>query len=189
MNFINWILMIVFILLLFFLIQQQIQMKKGEGKKRYAIAVFNDKIKGTVLFTQESPMNMRIDIKLTGLGKNRKRGFHIHQFGDLSDHCTSMCAHFNPDGEHHGGLDSKVRHAGDLGNVVSNENGECQMTLYAKGIQLTGEKYNIIGRGLIIHEDEDDLGLGGKEDSLTTGHAGKRSACAVIGISKLNQPC
>ena len=42
----------------------------------------------------------------------------------------------------------------------------------------------IIGRSIIIHEDEDDLGLGNFEDSKTTGHSGKRIACSVIGISK-----
>ncbi len=36
---------------------------------------------------------------------------------------------------------------------------------------------------------EDDLGLGMYPDSLTTGHSGKRSACSVIGYSKLNKPC
>ena len=51
-------------------------------------------------------------------------------------------------------------------------------------IKLRGTKCNIIGRGLIIHADEDDLGLGGFPDSLTTGHSGKRIACAVIGYSK-----
>jgi Cu-Zn family superoxide dismutase len=51
-------------------------------------------------------------------------------------------------------------------------------------IRLRGKKANIIGRGLIIHADEDDLGKGGKEDSLITGHAGKRVACAVIGHAK-----
>ena len=51
-------------------------------------------------------------------------------------------------------------------------------------IQLKGNKYNIIGHGLIIHEDEDDLGLGGNEESLKTGNAGKRIACAVIGYAR-----
>ncbi len=32
----------------------------------------------------------------------------------------------------------------------------------------------------MIHEDPDDLGLGGHDDSLKTGHAGKRITCAVI---------
>jgi Cu-Zn family superoxide dismutase len=51
-------------------------------------------------------------------------------------------------------------------------------------IKLRGTKCNIIGRGLIIHEDEDDLGRGGQKDSLVTGHAGKRIACAVIGYAR-----
>jgi Cu/Zn superoxide dismutase len=39
------------------------------------------------------------------------------------------------------------------------------------------------GRSVIIHADMDDLGLGDKPDSLTTGHSGKRIACAIIGRS------
>jgi Cu-Zn family superoxide dismutase len=44
-------------------------------------------------------------------------------------------------------------------------------------------KSNIIGRGLIIHEDEDDCGKGGNAKSLKTG---KRISCAVIGYAKQN---
>jgi Cu-Zn family superoxide dismutase len=55
-------------------------------------------------------------------------------------------------------------------------------------IKLRG-KCNIIGRGLIIHQDEDDCGKGDNEASLTTGNAGKRTACAIIGYSKENFSC
>jgi Cu-Zn family superoxide dismutase len=40
------------------------------------------------------------------------------------------------------------------------------------------------GRSVIVHADPDDLGLGEEQDSKTTGHSGKRIACAVIGRSE-----
>jgi len=36
----------------------------------------------------------------------------------------------------------------------------------------------------VIHEGVDDLGRGGHEQSKTTGNAGGRLACGVIGITK-----
>jgi Cu-Zn family superoxide dismutase len=77
----------------------------------------------------------------------------------------------------------KDRHVGDLGNLKSNAKGEAKYTFYDDVIGLRGTKTNIIGRGLIIHADEDDCGQGGQPDSLITGHAGKRIACSVIGYA------
>ena len=37
---------------------------------------------------------------------------------------------------------------------------------------------------LQVHEDEDDLGRGGFPDSKTTGHAGGRLACGVVGYAQ-----
>jgi len=151
-----------------------------------AIAVFqNDSVKGIVLFTEILEQNtVKIDVNIVGLNKNAKHGFHVHEAGDLSDKCASMCAHFNPYGKTHGGPDSKVRHVGDLGNLTTNSKGEAKYTFYDDVIKLRGSKANIIGRGLIIHADEDDCGMGGNAESLKTGNAGKRIGCAVIGYSK-----
>ena len=156
-------------------------------KPVYAIAVFNDKIKGTVKFTEDLGNNrIVIDLNITGLKPNSAHGFHVHEAGDLTDKCTSMCAHFNPYGKTHGCPGSKERHVGDLGNIKTNSRGEAKYSFYDNVIKLRGNKCNIIGRGLIIHEDEDDCGMGNNAESLKTGNAGKRIACAVIGYSKEN---
>ena len=121
-----------------------------------------------------------------GLVPNALHGFHVHEAGDLTDKCMSMCAHFNPHNKNHGGPNSKERHVGDLGNIRTDNNGNANYIFYDKLISLNYNKTNIIGRGLIIHADADDLGEGGFDDSHTTGHAGKRIACAVIGYAKEN---
>jgi len=157
------------------------------NKPVYAIAVFNDSIKGTVKFTEDLNNNVIvIDLNLSGLKPNSHHGFHVHEAGDLTDKCTSMCAHFNPYGKNHGCPGMSERHVGDLGNIKTNSKGEAKYSFYDNVIKLRGSKSNIIGRGLIIHEDEDDCGKGGNAESLKTGNAGKRIACAVIGYSKEN---
>ena len=104
----------------------------------------------------------------------------------MTDKCESMCAHFNPYEKNHGCPGMKERHVGDLGNLETDGAGVANYVFYDDVIKLRGTKANIIGRGLIIHQDEDDCGLGGFEDSLKTGHAGKRIACAIIGYSSMN---
>ena len=38
----------------------------------------------------------------------------------------------------------------------------------------------ILNLSLVLHQGEDDLGLGGQSDSLSTGHAGARLQCCKI---------
>ena len=151
-----------------------------------AVSVIDSKkIKGTIHFYENiENKEVLIEIDLTGLPKNSVHGFHIHEAGDLTDSCISACAHFNPFNKKHGGINSKERHLGDLGNIYTDSNGNAKITSKDKMIKLRGTKSNIIGRSIVIHEDPDDEGKGGHDDSLTTGHAGKRIACAVIGYSK-----
>ena len=41
-------------------------------------------------------------------------------------------------------------------------------------------QYSVIGRSVVVHEDPDDLGLGGHELSTSTGNAGACVACGEI---------
>jgi len=143
-------------------------------------------IKGIIEF-YEDPSNNQVNIigqlKSTKY-KDSYHGFHVHEAGDLSEKCMGACAHFNPYDKNHGGPNSYERHVGDLGNIYFDKKGNCQINTNDNQIKLRGTKSNIIGRSLVIHEKPDDLGIGGYEDSLTTGHAGARITCAVIGYSK-----
>lgn len=80
----------------------------------------------------------------------------------------------------HAGPTDDIRHVGDLGNIFGDANGFSNVRFSDDLISLAGAG-NIIGRGVIIHLNIDDLGRGGHPDSLTTGNAGPRVACAVIG--------
>ncbi len=141
--------------------------------------MLNDpKVKGQVEFVERAGgLAVRAQFTAMPVGQH---GFHIHEFGDLSDGCATLGAHWNPTGQSHGGVHSKVRHAGDFGNV---EKGKVY-NYFVKGASIYNgaPAFRVLGRSVVIHEGEDDLGLGDKPDSKTTGGSGARIGCAVIGM-------
>ncbi len=95
-------------------------------KPIHAIAVFmgDSKIKGYVKFVENfKNNNIAIELNIVGLKNNSLHGFHVHEAGDLTDKCTSMCCHFNPYNKTHGAPGKKERHVGDLGNIETNSKG------------------------------------------------------------------
>uniref|UniRef100_A0A914UXJ2 Superoxide dismutase [Cu-Zn] n=1 Tax=Plectus sambesii TaxID=2011161 RepID=A0A914UXJ2_9BILA len=113
-------------------------------------------------------------------------GFHVHQFGDSTDGCTSAGPHFNPFNKTHGGPQDDDRHVGDLGNVEAGSDGVAHIEMTDHLVQIHGEN-SVIGRSLVVHAGCDDLGRGEgekKEESLKTGNAGARAACGCIARAK-----
>jgi superoxide dismutase, Cu-Zn family len=144
------------------------------------------KINGDIKFYQPSRFeSTKIAINLTGFKPDSTNAIHIHEYGNTKS-CMDSGGHFNPHNKNHGYylLDGDNRHAGDLiNNIVSDRSGNVNITFDDNLVNLSGP-YSVIGRTVVIHEKPDDLGRGGDAQSLITGNAGGRMACAVIGIDK-----
>lgn len=141
------------------------------------------KVGGVVHFEQESESSPTvISWEIKGNDANAQRGFHIHQFGDNTNGCTSAGPHFNPFSKSHGAPEADERHVGDMGNVNTDASGIAKGTKKDLLIKLIGPN-SILGRTVVIHDGTDDLGKGGHADSLKTGNAGGRPACGVIGLT------
>ena len=136
------------------------------------------KVQGSVTFTQIGDV-VRVTGEITGHTKGPK-GFHIHEKGDCSAaDASSAGGHFDPRepknwSTRHGGPHTAERHAGDLGNIVFDQNGKAVVNMMVGGIAVDSGPIGIIGRAVIVHAATDDF----KTDP--TGNAGGRVACGVI---------
>ncbi|MCL7051427.1 hypothetical protein MKW94_009822 [Papaver nudicaule] len=155
----------------------------GGGSNIKAVVLItgdNNNIRGSLQFIQDSKGITHINGKITGLTPG-PHGFHIHALGDTTNGCNSTGPHFNPLKKNHGAPTDIERHAGDLGNIVAGPNGVAEVSIKDTQIPLSGE-HSILGRAVVVHADIDDLGRGGHELSKTTGNAGARVGCGIIGL-------
>lgn len=150
-------------------------------KKAVSVLKGTSQVEGVVTLVQQGDGPTTVNVKVTGLTPGL-HGFHLHEFGDTTNGCISTGAHFNPNNLTHGAPTDQVRHAGDLGNILADENGVAEVTIVDSQIPLSGPN-SVVGRAFVVHELEDDLGKGGHELSLTTGNAGGRLACGVVGLT------
>ncbi|AES88525.2 Superoxide dismutase [Cu-Zn] [Medicago truncatula] len=151
------------------------------AKKAVAVLKGNSTVEGVVTLTQENEGPTTVNVRITGLTPGL-HGFHLHEYGDTTNGCISTGPHFNPNQLTHGAPEDEIRHAGDLGNIIADANGVAEATIVDNQIPLTGPN-SVVGRALVVHELEDDLGKGGHELSLSTGNAGGRLACGVVGLT------
>lgn len=137
----------------------------------------NYKANGIVTFEQKGKL-VEISVDLRGLTPYQKHGFHIHEFGDISDpKGLSAGGHYNPKGTPHALPPTKARHAGSFGNLKANKDGQSKFNFLDDTISVSGNYHPIIGRSLIIHRDTD-------KGTQPAGGAGPRIGMCVIGIAK-----
>lgn len=76
-----------------------------------------------------------------------------------------------------------LRHVGDLGNLEASDDGTSEFNMIDPIMSLGGPR-GVVGRSVVIKEEEDDLGRGGTADSITTGSTVKPIACGIIAYIK-----
>ncbi|ARJ39264.1 superoxide dismutase family protein [Sporosarcina sp. P21c] len=133
---------------------------------------------GSVTLTQ-GPSGVAMDIDVSGLEPG-EHGMHFHETGVCTapDFKESAGGHFNPTDKKHGLENPEGHHAGDLENLVADEEGNAKVTVTTDAVTLESGKENSLmdedGSALIIHE--------GADDNITdpAGNSGTPFACAEI---------
>lgn len=135
-------------------------------------------VRGVVLFHQKSVLEpLEMALRLEGFPRERRlHGIHVHAHGEIAPGCEAAGPHFNPHEAHHGS------HPGDFGNFQPDAQGRVQQLLPRLQATLYGPD-SIVGRSIVVHEGEDDLGRGEDEGSRLHGNSGRRIACCVIGMA------
>ena len=135
-------------------------------------------VSGTATLT-DTPEGLRVAVQVRGAAPGQ-HGLHIHQYGGCADAGNAAGGHFNPDNVTHGFLphDGLTKaHPGDVGNIDVGSDGAGQLNVVLPGVSLTGGRYSVAGRAIILHEKPDDFGQ-------PTGNAGGRIGCGPILVTQ-----
>ena len=128
---------------------------------------------GTVTFVQKGD-KVVVTARVSGLAPG-SHGFHIHEKGDCSSgDGMSAGGHFNPLAKPHAQPTTADRHAGDMPMLVADAYGDAALTIDLDVMTIGAGATDIVGRGVIVHQDPDDF------KTQPTGNSGARVACGVI---------
>src|SRR5215210_8782229 len=106
-----------------------------------------------------------------------EHGIHIHRVGSITPDFEAAGEHFNPTNAQHGFNNPQGPHAGDLENIVVNDDGSANYTTTNNRITLSGGENSILdsdGSALVIHQSADDY------QTDPAGDSGDRVAAGII---------
>ena len=126
----------------------------------------------------DTPSGLHVVVQVANV-RPGTHGLHIHQYGSCGNEGKAAGGHYNPSRVKHGFLPQdgfRGAHAGDLGNIEVGADGTGTLDLTLKDLRLSGGKYSVGGRAIILHETVDDF-------SQPVGNAGGRIGCGPIVIT------
>jgi Cu-Zn family superoxide dismutase len=136
---------------------------------------------GWARFVEDESGIVHVNVHVKGLAPGL-HGIHIHGIGACSPTFAAAGGHYNPLLRQHGLLNAAGSHAGDLPNLIVNEDGVAHLDATTDRVTLTNGPTTLfdttagaVGSALIIHANEDD-----QITDATNGGSGGRIACGVI---------
>lgn len=153
-------------------------------KFSYAEAVISatgeNVVEGVLKFHELKEKKVKMELEVTVPSRaNQSVAVHLHEHGDCGNGGTNAHGHWNPTGKAHGKWGEGQFHAGDIGNISLDENGNGKLTIVTDLWSIGGgELTNIVGRGVIVH--------GGVDDYTTqpAGNSGPRIGCGIVVIKE-----
>jgi Cu-Zn family superoxide dismutase len=125
---------------------------------------------GFAVLTEDGPGRVHVNVKVSGLSPGL-HGIHVHGVGACGPDFAAAGGHHNPLGHAHGA------HAGDLPNLIVNDDGQGRLNATATGFTLSAGPtgaFDADGSSIIVHAAQDDF------VTQPTGNSGARVACGVI---------
>lgn len=155
----------------------------GPASPRHAHGTFVDATGaevGWLKLTEDRHGDVHVNVHVKGLAAGL-HGIHIHATGSCSPSFAAAGAHYNPLGHQHGLDNAAGPHAGDLPNLVVNEDGIGHLDGRTDRVTLSGGPSTLFddnGSAFIIHANTDDQVTDTSPDG--PGRSGARIACAVV---------
>lgn len=135
----------------------------------HLVAVKDGAAVGVMTF-QKQDAGIVMSASFTGLPPG-PHAFYIHEVGDCTKKGAKVGKHLDPTKAKHGPPSSSTRHAGDLGNLTVDADGNAMFEMTTDSVVLdTGRPDSILLRAIVIHAKKDDA----------RGNAGPAIACGVI---------